>query len=167
MGQLWQCTVYIHVCLQSCRFCSGISGSYWGWQSSELLVVNPKVLLCHHNGNDGACTQTSSDNISTSQTMWFHGEAKEAVTVLICPATTTEGRSRDMYSIYEGAVELAAKLEVQPSKACWKTKRPRKCSCWCPLSVLEDGNSPIIHGPLAVGNEHTTDRGLTWKKATV
>ena len=37
--------------------------------------------------------------------------------------TTVEGKSRDMCSIYEGVVELAAKFEVQPSKPCWKTKR--------------------------------------------
>ena len=61
-----QRTVHIQVYLHSCSICSGISGGWWEWQSMDLHVVNPKVWLHHHVGNDWACTpkSTSSENIS-------------------------------------------------------------------------------------------------------
>ena len=57
----------------------------------------------------------------------FVDTAKEAVTAI--SQLQQERAGPGMWNtLYEGAVELAAKFEVQPSKPCWKTKTPRKYS---------------------------------------
>ena len=49
-----------------------LEGDRDGKARNYLLSIHPKALLCHHFGDDGACTRKCaeiSDNISTSQTM--------------------------------------------------------------------------------------------------
>ena len=54
----------------------------------------------------------------------FVDTAKEAVTAI--SQLQQERAGPEMWNtLYEGAVELAAKFEVQPSKPRWKTKTPR------------------------------------------
>ena len=65
--------------------------------------------------------------------------------------------------MYEDAVELVAKFEVQPSKSCNARKQRRRehfpADTPCHLSVLEEGDVSAIRGPLAAGNEYKTVSG--------
>ena len=144
--QVWQRAVHIHVCLHSCSVCSGISGSWWRWQSPELVIVNPKVWLHHHIGNDWACSRksVSSDTFLQAKIFVFVETAKEAVTV-ISQLQQQKADPEIWNTLYDDALKLAAKFEVQLGKPCCKTKTPRKCSHWHPLSVLEEGDVQVYH----------------------
>ena len=116
-------------------------------------------------------TLVTIDNISTSETMWPHGRRGSSKGTSHChlPATTREGRSRGicLATLYEGAVELAVKFEVQPSKSRNAGKVTVKTFLLTPLSVLEEGDVPIIHGPLAAGNKHMTVSGSRSLRSSV
>ena len=134
MGQSCQCTVHIQVCLHNWSICSGIYRSWWGWLSQKLLVVNPKVWLHHHIGNNRACTPklASSDTFLQAKQCYLVEAAKEADNVV------SQLQPERADNIIEGAVGLAAKFEVQLSNPCWKTKIPLKCSHLHIKSVLEE-----------------------------
>ena len=116
-----QHNLHIQVSFYSCSLCSRVSGSWWGWQSPELFVVNPRVLFHHHIGKDWACIakSASSDNNSTSQTMWPCGGSKGSSHGHL-PAITSECRSIEIQSCgthdYMKVLWThAAKFDVLPS----------------------------------------------------
>ena len=56
-------------------------------------------------------------------------------------------------TIYEGAVKLATTFQVLPSKPCWKTKTPRKCS----LLVARNEYMTINGSRSLLGSVHLTE----------
>ena len=91
--------------------------------------------------------------------MCLRGYAKEAVTVI--SQLQQERADPEIWNtLYEGALKLAAKCEVQPSKTC---NTPRKCSGWHPLPVPEEGDVPFIH---LVHHTETTGASDTRKNSS-